>query len=253
MRADFGMNQCTPSSRHALFPLLLLASLARGELRVEGVSDEIARNVQNYVALASEPCDAETWLVRRRFRAIETEARSALEPFGYYDPTIEKTLALDEKCWRATLRIDAGKPVVLRNIDVSIATPPEGTTDFYDIESSSPLVAGTPLRHADYETLKESLQVRAAERGYADASFTRNIIDVWPDERAADISLEYESGPRYDFGEIRIEDNFLEDSLVRAFSRIRYRDAFRQPLAQPGVRRPFPQRLFFADRAAARL
>ncbi|MGB5626369.1 MAG: POTRA domain-containing protein, partial [Woeseiaceae bacterium] len=178
--------------------MLLLASLARGELRVEGVSDEIARNVQNFVALASEPCDAETWLVRRRFRAIETEVRSALEPFGYYDPTIEKTLALDEKCWRATLRIDAGKPVVLRTIDVSIATPPEGTTDFYDIESASPLVAGTPLRHADYETLKESLQVRAAERGYADASFTRNTIDVWPDERAADISLEYESGPRYE-------------------------------------------------------
>ncbi|MGB5627575.1 MAG: POTRA domain-containing protein, partial [Woeseiaceae bacterium] len=197
--------------------MLLLASLARGELRVEGVSDEIAHNVRSYVALAGEPCDADTWLVRRRFRALETEARSALEPFGYYDPTIEKTLELDEECWRATLRIDAGNPVVLRNVDVSIATPPEGTTDFYDIESSSPLVAGTPLRHADYETLKESLQVRAAERGYADASFTRNIIDVWPDERAADISLEYESGPRYDFGEIRIEDNFLEDSLVRAF------------------------------------
>lgn len=205
------------SPRHALFPLLLLASLARGELLVEGINDDLAHNVRSYVALAGEPCDADTWLVRRRFRALEAEARSALEPFGYYDPTIEKTLELDEECWRATLRIDAGKPVVLRNIDVSIATPPEGTTDFYDIESSSPLVAGTPLRHADYETLKESLQVRAAERGYADASFTRNIIDVWPDERAADISLEYESGPRYDFGEIRIEDNFLEDSLVRAF------------------------------------
>ena len=205
------------SPRHALFPLLLLASLARGELLVEGINDDLAHNVRSYVALAGEPCDADTWLVRRRFRALEAEARSALEPFGYYDPTIEKTLELNEECWRATLRIDAGKPVVLRNIDVSIATPPEGTTDFYDIESSSPLVAGTPLRHADYETLKESLQVRAAERGYADASFTRNIIDVWPDERAADISLEYESGPRYDFGEIRIEDNFLEDSLVRAF------------------------------------
>jgi translocation and assembly module TamA len=69
--------------------LLLLASLARGELQIEGVSDEVSRNVRSYVALASEPCDAEAWLVRRRFRAVETETRTALEPFGYYDPVIE--------------------------------------------------------------------------------------------------------------------------------------------------------------------
>jgi len=40
---------------------------------------------------------------------------------------------------------------------------------------------------------------------------------VWPDDQSADISLQYESGPRYDFGEIRLEEGFLESSLARAF------------------------------------
>lgn len=206
-----------PSSRIALLPLLLLASLAMGELQIEGVSDDVARNVQNYVALASEPCDAETWLVRRRFRAVEAEVKSALEPFGYYDPTIEKTLVLEEKCWRATITIDVGNPVLLRNVDISLSTSSEGKKDFSDISTSSTLVAGAPLRHFDYEALKQSLQVRAAERGYVEAKFTTNVIDVWPDEQSADVSLRYESGPRYDFGEIRLEEDFLESSLVRAF------------------------------------
>lgn len=206
-----------PSSRTAFLSLLLVASLARGELRVDGVSDEIADNVQNYVALASEPCDADTWLVRRRFRALETEVRSALEPFGYYDPTIEKTLVLGEKCWRASITIDVGNPVLLRNVDISVSTPSEGKQDFSDIGASSTLVPGAPLRHVNYETLKENLQVRAAERGYVEAKFTANVIDVWPDQQNADVALHYESGPRYDIGEIRLEQDFLEESLVRAF------------------------------------
>ena len=206
-----------PSSRTAFLSLLLVASLARGELRVDGVSDEIADNVQNYVALASEPCDADTWLVRRRFRALETEVRSALEPFGYYDPTIEKTLVLDEKCWRASITIDVGNPVLLRNVDISVSTPSEGKQDFSDIGASSTLVPGAPLRHVNYETLKENLQVRAAERGYVEAKFRANVIDVWPDQQNADVALHYESGPRYDIGEIRLEEDFLEESLVRAF------------------------------------
>lgn len=200
-----------------LLSLLLVAALARGELQVAGVSDELADNVRNYVALASEPCDAEEWLLRRRFRKIEAEAKAALEPFGYYDPTIEKTLVLDDDCWQATVSIEPGSPVVLREVDISIEAPLTGAADFSELESSSNLVTGAQLNHDDYDSFKEALQVRAAERGYVEARFSRNVIDVWPDELSADVSLLYETGPRYDFGEIRIDEDFLESSLIRRF------------------------------------
>ena len=202
---------------HLLLSLLLVASMAKGELLVQGVDEEIARNVQNYVALANEPCDAEPWLLRRRFRTVDAEVRSALEPFGYYQPAIEKTLDLDGECWRATVLIEIGDPVVLRNVDFSISTPEGNAADFSDLQASRTLVPGAILRHADYESFKEALQIRASERGYVDAVFIKNVIDVWPDERYADISLQYDSGSRYNFGEIRLDENFLESSLVRAF------------------------------------
>ncbi len=197
--------------------LLLTASWARAELQVNGVNDNIARNVETYVGLAAEPCDADSRLIRRRFRKVEVEVRSALEPFGYYDPTIEKTLSIDDTCWRATVTIDTGQAVILRNTDISITTPSADSADFSDLGAPETLVPGMQLRHASYETFKEHLQVRAAERGYVEAEFSKNTIDVWPDENAADISLHYDSGPRYQFGEVRLDEDFLETSLVSAF------------------------------------
>ncbi|MCP5092557.1 MAG: outer membrane protein assembly factor [Gammaproteobacteria bacterium] len=196
---------------------MLLTSLARGEVQIHGVSDEIARNVRSFVALASEPCDAEAWLIQRRFRNIEADIRTALEPFGYYDPVIEKDLVQDEACWRASITIDPGKPVLLRDVDISITTSPQGQADFADIQSSTRLTRGAPLKHSDYELLKRSLQVRAAERGYVEGVFTKNAVEVWPDELSADISMQYESGPRYDFGEIRLQQDFLDPGLIRSF------------------------------------
>ena len=204
-------------SRTGLLLLLLFANLARGELRIEGVSDDLARNVQNYVALSGEPCDADSWLIRRRFRAVDKEVRLALEPFGYYEPTIDKSLSTDDECWSATVTIDPGVPVALRNVDISIMAPPDDALVFSDLDGTRSLVAGAQFRHGDYESFKETLQIRAAERGYVEAAFSENVVDVWPDERAADISLQYDTGPRYDFGEIRIDEDFIENSLVRAF------------------------------------
>ncbi len=203
--------------RTLLLPLLLLASLAHAELVVEGVTDELAVNVRSYVSLAGEPCDAESWLVRRRFRAIAAEVKTALQPFGFYDPIIETTLEQTTDCWKAIVRIDAGTPVTLRNVAIAVEAAPADRDNFTDLTAMPSLTTGSRLRHADYESLKESLQIRAAERGYVEAAFLENTIDVWPEEHAADLALKFASGPRYEFGEIVLEQSVLDENLVRAF------------------------------------
>lgn len=203
----------------ALLALACLCWPAAGlsALQIDGVNDELARNIRSYVTLASEPCDAEQWRIRRRFRTIETEVRSALEPYGYYSPVVSATLEQSDDCWHAKLQIDAGKPVSLRNVDIAVSGPARDDPAFAEFLSPKHVIAGVQLRHSDYERLKKSLQVRAAERGYLEAGFTRNSIDVWPDEHAADVSLSFESGPRYSFGEIRQDQAFLDPELVAAY------------------------------------
>jgi len=196
---------------------LILPAMSIAELQIDGVDDELARNIRSYITLTTEPCDAEQWRIRRRFRTIEKEAKSALEPYGYYSPVITASLEANEGCWHARLQVDAGKPVVLRNVEITVTGPALGDPVFAEFLSSSRVTSATQLRHSDYQLLKKSLQVRAAERGYLAAGFSNNTIDVWPEDFAADVTLSFASGPRYDFGEITQEQAFLDPKLVAAY------------------------------------
>ena len=204
---------------------LILAILAgslfpagvQAELDLVGVDGELARNVLAFVALGDEPCDAEDWLIRRRFRALQNEARKALEPFGFYDPDIEAQLEFGEDCWRAKLAIKPGEPVQYRHVDIRIDGAAADDSAFRDLPGRDAIQPGSDLRHADYDRLKRRLQTLAADRGYIEARFDASRLDVWADDRAADVTLHFHSGPRYRLGEIRIEQSFLDPAIARGY------------------------------------
>ncbi len=199
------------------FAVVLLPSVLAAELTVTGVDGELERNVRAFATIASEPCDAEGWLIRRRFRALESESRKALEPFGYYEPTITSSLSQDDSCWSATITVDPGQPVLLRRVDIRIGGAAESDPAFQTLIDSSSMSPGEVLRHADYDSLKRSLQIRAADRGYFEAAYSASRLEVWPDEGVADITLHFESGPRYLVSELRQEQGFIDPTIVAAY------------------------------------
>jgi translocation and assembly module TamA len=194
-----------------------LPSLAHARLDISGVDGELERNVRAFVSLDDEPCDAEDWLIRRRYRALEKQARESLEPFGYYQPSISTQLTTGGNCWQATLEIDPGEPVRYRTVDIVISGEAATDASFSSLPRREALQPGQVLRHADYDALKRQLQTLAADRGYLEASFSESRLDVWPAEGAADVKLHFISGPRYNFGEIRIEQSFLDPAIARGY------------------------------------
>ncbi len=90
----------------------------------------------------------------------------------------------------------------------------------------SPVKAGAVLNHGDYEALKRRWLDLAAERGYADAQFTANRIDVYPEQRVADIVLHFDSGKRYRFGAISFQQDVLSDDLIHSYVKIRRGDPY---------------------------
>lgn len=196
---------------------LLGTSAVRAELEIVGIGGDAADNIRLFSPLADEPCDAEDWRIRRRFRTLAADAREALEPFGYYAPTIETSLSRDEECWHATLTVEPGERVRLRNVNIEITGEASRDPELMELTRIPALRSGRPLRHAAYERLKRDLQVTAADHGYVQAEFTKSRIDVWPEELAADIDIEFESGPRYALGDITIEQDFLNRELVEGY------------------------------------
>ncbi|MEM9334234.1 MAG: autotransporter assembly complex family protein [Pseudomonadota bacterium] len=198
-----------------LVVLSLGATRAVAELDIRGVDGELAQNVRAYASIASEACDASQWVIRRRFGKLEQEAREALQPFGFYSPTISASLDVGDDCWHVVLTVDAGEPVRYRTIDVQI-TGDAAADPAFDTAEILPLI-GEPLGHDEYESLKRFLLVRAADRGYLDAAFSENRLDVWPEERAADVALHFDSGTRYRISEVIHEQSFLDPRIVEAY------------------------------------
>ena len=204
-------------SLRLLLVALLLPPFASAELAIEGVDQDLERNVRAYATIASEPCDADDRLIRRRYRTLEKEVRTALEPFGYYRPTVETSLSRNDRCWQATVTIDRGEPVRLRDIDIRIDGPASADPVFKELLATTSLVPGAVLVHGRYDRLKRSLQVRAADRGYFDAAYSAHRLDIWPDQGVADVTLHFASGPRYRIGEIRQEQQFIDPAIVLGY------------------------------------
>ena len=196
---------------------LLLPSVVVADLAISGLNEDLERNVRAFATIATEPCDAEAWLVRRRFRTLESEIRKALEPFGYYQPEIATKLELDAKCWKADVTVDPGEPVLLREVDIRIDGPASSDPAFQELLTPASLASGNALQHANYESLKKTLQIRAANRGYFEAQFSASRMDVWPDQGVADVTLHLTSGPRYRLGEIHQNQAFMNPEIVLAY------------------------------------
>lgn len=207
----------TPHIRHVWFLLLLVTGVATADLDVQGVDGDLKRNIELFVALAAEPCDAEPWLIQRRFRNLRREALRALQPLGYYDAEIEASLDLGGDCWQSTVIVTPGTPVRLRDVTLEISGEGQADAAFKELLSLAQLNRGDILRHKRYTDLKQNLQTLSADRGYVEARFTENRLDIWPEEHAADISLQLDSGPRYALGDIDLSQDFLAPDIVDAY------------------------------------
>jgi len=196
---------------------LAVAGAAAADVEILGVDGPAAANVLAYLDLDEEPCDAERWRIEQQHARAPARIRDSLQAYGYYAPTIDPTLTFSDDCWHARYTIAAGDPVLVRTLDVSLTGEAENDAPFTAALASNSLAVGAPLDHGAYEQLKRRLTDLARERGYADARFTANSIDVYPDEHTADVVLRFDSGARYSFGRTELTQDVLTEDLAESY------------------------------------
>ncbi len=198
------------------FTLLILGIAAPVYSAVEllGVEGAERDNVLALLRLDDEPCDAPRRVIEQAFRRVETDIQAALEAFGYYDSAVTQSLRFESDCWEATIRVTLAEPVILRSVSLELTGDAEQDRAFAAFLQNPRLRSGQRLVHGDYEALKSVLSTLALERGYPDAQFAAGRIDVYPEEHAADIELRFDSGDRYRFGPILLDQSVLNDALI---------------------------------------
>jgi len=208
---------------------LLPLSVGAVEVRVEvlGLDDPLKANVLALLSLQQlqGQADLTPERVRMLHRQAPQEIRQALQPFGYFKPTIEPSLEETSAGLLARYRVGPGPPVHLTQVDFQVLGPGSGDPLF---AKGLPLKTDAVLDQAAYEQAKQNLLSRALERGYLNAHYTLHQLEVDLDHDQAHIRLHLDTGVRFQFGEVRFLQDVLDPGFLARYPRFRPGDPFSQ-------------------------
>jgi translocation and assembly module TamA len=181
---------------------------AQVRVKIEGIEGALADAAQGNLSLSDyEDRDVTPVEARRLLRIGEDEVRKALEPFGYYQAQVESELRnTDGEKLEAVYRVKRGDPVIVRESHVAIRGDATELRLIKEaLDAFAPKV-GDRLDHGQYEASKARIDSRLKTLGYLDAKIVTRRVEVSRANKAATIALEWDSGVRYRFGEVRFPE-----------------------------------------------
>jgi translocation and assembly module TamA len=221
--------------RFFLFILLFfISSLASAKTLSVDVSDNLPRHIQkNIIAyLGTLP---ETNLEREVFVfTAKRKALNALNALGYYRASVTSLVnkSKEDDTWALSITVVLNQPTLISNLQVTITGEANNDTAFSEFVRKIPIVKGDVLHHGIYEKVKEDLASLALERGYFEGKFTQSSIAIHKDLKTADIIISFESGPRYQFGDINFNYLEINEDVLKSLSSFKKGDFYQQSLLQ---------------------
>lgn len=222
-------------------------AIAAEKLNVEvaGVTGDVLKNVEIWLSISNAAKEQEVGLqesftlgekekkpdlseqlIQRLHRLAPEEIRQALQPFGYYEPKIDAQLEKLAGVWQAAYRIVPGPPTTLEQVEIRVNGEGGQEPSVKEILASTEIVSGGRLDHRAYEQTKGQLSDALYNAGYIDAKFVQSEIKVYPPKQKADIFLIVDSGPRFQFGPVTVEQDILNPDFVDKFANFESGDRF---------------------------
>ena len=203
-------------------PLALLCASVRAagiDVEVEGLNEEQREAVLATLQLGEyKKRDASAAELRAAYSQADEQVRQALEPFGFYDAQVDKTLSGDANSgWKAKITVQPGEPAIVRRSRVEVTGEGRDQRRVKQAVEAFQPKDGARLDHPTYEASKAVIETSLRGSGYLDAKAVQKRVTVRPEENSAEVDLRYESGPRYKFGDVRFSgdapfsENFLGD------------------------------------------
>ena len=194
-------------SARLLLPLFLIALLpaAQAAELVYETPDEIEEFLSPYLSEETGPLQ------------LQKLAREILATEGYFSPVIGVVVVVTDDELR--LKIDPGPRTKIIQTNVAVDGPiaPKIRDELI---ASWALPIGQPFRQEDWGAAKQRLLARLLANDHAGARLLSSQADIDPESASASLNTHYDAGPRYRFGELRIEglERYTPD-LVQRYNR----------------------------------
>lgn len=189
----------------------------RADISVSGLSEEAEANVSLTLSLGKEKCDTPEWKIRQLFAVADKEIDQAMRAIGYYHASNKNKLTFGADCWQAEFEIDAGPPVIIESVEITIIGEAKDDAKFQELREKLADQLGMRLNHADYEKMKSRIESLAMERGYFKNRFTEKNLLIDKSNNSAHIQLTFDSGQRQFFGPVSVAQDILDADFVNKF------------------------------------
>jgi translocation and assembly module TamA len=210
---------------------------AQLELEISGVDKQLQENVRAHLGIArlvpenglipfnpferkETPPPVTESNIQRLHRQATAEIRQALQPFGYYQPVVQAQLVRDGDIWRASYEIDAGPATRIDQVDIQVSGAGQAHASILAARDATRLQTGKQLLHSEYEATKQALLQAALTAGFLDARYRTAELRILKAQHLAQVRLLLDTGPRYFFGPISIEQDILDPDFVQQFVHI---------------------------------
>ncbi|WP_199073469.1 MULTISPECIES: autotransporter assembly complex protein TamA [unclassified Erwinia] len=184
-------------------------------LQVEGLSGELEKNVRARLSTIS----GDEVTADGRFRARVSEAiKQGLKALGYYQPTINFQLSPPPAGGKRQVlyaRVNPGTPVHIAKTTVILRGGARDDGDFQTLVSNGQPKPGTILNHGTYDGFKTSLSNLALRKGYFDGTYLRSELGVSVPLDEAFWNIDYDSGQRYRFGDVRFTGGQIDPRYLQ--------------------------------------
>jgi outer membrane translocation and assembly module TamA len=191
----------------ATLAMLAIAQPARAntlKVTITGVDKELADAVRAHLTASQYANRKDVNDTQARVLANDAaqQARTALQPYGYYNAKATAELAHAGDTWQVQLRVEPGPATKVATLDlkvpdVALRLPPVQ----FAVRAFHPRV-GEQLNDATYEASKAAIGSAMLESGYLDAKATERKVAVTRADNRADIHLHYDVGERYKLGAV---------------------------------------------------
>ncbi len=155
--------------------------------------------------------------LRRLHRQADEDIRSALAPFGYYQPVIISTLSKENEEWQARYIIEKGEPILVKKVVCEIRGQGKDGEKLNAAAAGFPLSVDDILDQSLYERGKKQLINAAFDEGFLDAGFAQQELRINIEANSATVHLVLETGSQYLFGPIRSDQEVLKPDLLRRY------------------------------------
>ncbi|ASU39621.1 hypothetical protein hmeg3_15920 [Herbaspirillum sp. meg3] len=128
---------------------------------------------------------------------------------GYFTPktTIKVEQSQDEKSTKhIKLQVEAGPQTKINAVDITAtgAAVQQDPARIADIQKNWSLPAGAPFRQEDWDAAKNQGLEKLQQHKYAAARIAESQASIDPDDQQADLTVQYDSGPRFTLGPLQI-------------------------------------------------